>query len=205
LKSAQLRDLTALMQSRYWRARATVPMNTSYAANELICAVHIRRDDIAPAKFVEIDYYASLFAELAPIVEKVGGKFYISTDGTEDDIKAITDKYPCIVNHGGDPRQAFHDLACADVLVPTVSSFSVIAGRVSTNLKLFHGEHQFKDLSRFLKRGLQFTPDWIYIGDEGRLSDESKSCIVSHFERRRNLKAGVEFLAAADWPDQGLA
>ena len=201
LKSAQLRDSAALMRQRYWQARATVPINTSYSADNLICAVHIRRDDIAKAKYIGIEYYVNLFADLAPILERTDGKFYISTDGTESDIREITDRHDCTLNFGGDPRVAFHDMACADLLVPTISSFSVIAGRVSTNLKLFHGDHQEKDLGRFLKRGMRFSPDWMYIDENGCVPKAYQTEIERHLEHRKALKSGPSFLAREDWPD----
>ena len=87
-------------------------------------------------QWLDISYYQLLIHAVLDELDGVPFSLNIFSDGIADELRPLTAELPCIVHLGGNPKLAFHQMVTADILLPGLSSFSIVAGKLSRGAKL---------------------------------------------------------------------
>lgn len=106
-------------------------------------AVHIRRGDVSQKKnqnrFTPLDYSANILqqvlAQLGP--DRARAEVAIYSQGSPVDFKPLADRFSARLFLDSDPIWTLQQLVEADVLVTAKSTFSYIAGLISTGMVIY--------------------------------------------------------------------
>jgi hypothetical protein len=172
-------------RTKYWEARTNQKMNSSFNNDYFNIAVHIRRGDVNYLKekyefqwrhrWIETSYYVKALTDLIKLFPSNNVEIHIYSDGTKEELKDL-DIFPHTRFHlCEDPRQTFHEMVIADLLIVSTSAFSITAGKISTRLKLVGKEFDSPDFRLFVPK----TEDWIFIESDGYLPVEVKEKLRS--------------------------
>jgi hypothetical protein len=178
----QAPTMPGVYRDKYWRARRAAPMRTNWSADEIHVAVHVRRGDIASLKdrnapgwerrWVDASYYIRLLGALRDQLP-AQTRLHVYTDGTPLEVRELA-VFPRTDFHvREDPRQSFHDLIVADVLVVSSSAFAITAGKISAGLKLVSRTFDAADFRLYVPH----TPDWVAVDPDGILPPAAVSAI----------------------------
>jgi hypothetical protein len=127
-------------------------------------AVHVRRGDVTPISKGRYSDNAFLMKVLGNVSEvlsslRIPAQWSLYSQGDVDDFEEFKRLgIDCYIDSC--PFSTFHSLVSADVLVMAKSSFSYVAGLLSSGVKIYEP---------FFRQPLK---DWIVIGKDGRLSNE---------------------------------
>jgi hypothetical protein len=177
-----------VLRSRYFRANSNLPLNRVLGSSyEIQIAVHVRRGDLKSFKlanpgeynkrWLNIEYYQEILSSILAELGKSPYSIHVVSDGTADDLRALTAEFSCILHLGQSAELAFHQMVLADILVPGLSSFSLVAGKISRGVKVVGS--QFDEVKPSLL--LPQTSDWIRLKENGLVS----------FQERRQLRRSI--------------
>lgn len=136
--------INSKLKSQYWNSRKISPIKHSFGNNFLKIAVHIRRGDIENDKFfwrkIEIPWYFIIVQRIIKEASDCNIKICVYSDTRSSDIFKYFENLPntSIFCDPSRAIQAFHDMVVSDILVCSVSSFSVEAGYLSEGVKIIH-------------------------------------------------------------------
>lgn len=167
-----------ILRSKYFRAN---PISFWDGLHGIRIAVHVRRGDLDDLRstnpkeysrrWLDISYYQLLINAVLDELDGVPFSINIFSDGTGDELGPLTAELPCVVHLGGNPKLAFHQMVTADILLPGLSSFSIVAGKLSRGAKLMG--KQFDDVKPSAL--IPQTRDWIRVEESGALSSRARS------------------------------
>ena len=142
----QSQILPAVYSKKYGAARRKCPLNLSFDIRYLHIAVHIRRGDVNALKetntqqwnlrWISNAYYLNALADLLTLINEIPFQVHIFSDGNEDELFVFRHVPHCVFHLHDDPKQAFHGMVSADILVSSSSAFAISAGKISSGLKL---------------------------------------------------------------------
>lgn len=172
-------------RTKYWKARTNLKIESSFHNEYFNIAVHIRRGDVNYLKeeyefqwqrrWIETSYYANALTDLNNLISCNNVAVHIYSDGVKEELRDL-DIFPHTAYHlCEDPRQTFHDMVTADVLIVSTSAFSILAGKISTGIKLIGKGFDRPDFRLFVPR----TGDWLVIEPDGYLPGEVKKKLRS--------------------------
>ncbi len=104
-------------------------------------AIHIRRGDLSK-KLIKAGFDCKYYTELIKSMKKIypSKQIEIFTEQkNSDDLKILAHRFGINIYYGNDSniREHFHKLVCASVLIPSASTFSVLASEISRNIIYF--------------------------------------------------------------------
>ncbi len=132
------------------------------AATGITVGVHLRRGDVAQEN-PEFERHAHRYTPDEPVLRTLDGirdvadeldlpvRFNVYSEGASDAFRGFVDA-GCYLYLNGDPLESFHNLVCSTVLVMAKSSFSYVAGLLSTGDKMYEA-YWHRPLSGWIIRG----------------------------------------------------
>lgn len=132
-----------ILRHKYLFNKENIKCN--YYPKMLNVAINIRRGDVTKdgrykVRWLDDEYYINVMRKLQDLFPK-DIMFWIYTDGSENDIRMITDlkiwgNKIKVFPWGSNVFETFHSMVCADILVVGKSTFSVLAGLLSHGKKI---------------------------------------------------------------------
>ena len=160
---------SSFLRDKYMKRRVVDPVENLLEDNKINIAIHIRRGDIMAMmkagvgsweeRYVDLDYFVDLAKELEVLCGEDRVCFNIFSQGELADFQI----FDCLSNvHyrlDYDVFASFHNLAMADVLIGSPSSFSYLPSLFSDGIKIFRSPF-WHDLPN--------EPDWVRfeVGDD---------------------------------------
>lgn len=176
---------SSFLRGKYMKRRIADPIENLHEDGKVNVAIHIRRGDIMAMmkagvgswkeRYVDLDYFVDLAKELENLCGQDRVCFNIFSQGDLADFQA----FDCLSNvHyrlDYDVFASFHNLALADVLVGSPSSFSYLPSLFSDGVKIFRSPfwHDLPD-----------APEWVRFED----GDDS-----DHASLRLKLTAALKY------------
>ena len=198
----QTKILPAVYSVKYEAARRKMPFNLGFDSGRLHVSVHVRRGDLNTLKvtnkeqwkwrWISDAYYLNALHDLLPLL-KAPFQIHVYSDGSEAELDAFSDISDCILHLSGDPRQAFHGLVSADILISSSSAFALCAGKISRGVKLIGRDFDHEQFRLFVPD----TPDWVRIESTGRLSDHARAQLRDELDHRRLMRLETDRLQSA--------
>jgi hypothetical protein len=181
-----------VLRPRYFRANSNFSLNEApIRVDESRIAVHVRRGDLKNLKvhdpteynnrWLDTAYYKLLIRAILAELGDAPFSIHVYSDGTQDDLEEfLTAEFTCVLHLGESAELAFHQMVLAEILVPALSSFSLVAGKISHGVKVVG--KQFDDVKPSLL--IPQTSDWIRLEENGVLSFQARrqlqQCIKDH-------------------------
>jgi hypothetical protein len=196
----QAETMPAIYRQKYCDARRLSPVKTNFDERYVNVAVHIRRGDLSLLKekepfqwerrWIDTSYYLNLLADLTRFLSNASIRFHIYSDGTIEDLSELQGIPNIRFILQGDPRQSFHEMVVADVLIVSTSAFSICAGKISEGIKLVGMNFDDPNFRLFVPT----TDDWIQIDQTGHLSVGTREELARQLDRQNKSKliAGVD-------------
>ncbi len=140
------------LRNRYWMARKENPIKSDFHHRDINVVIHIRRADVTEhgrykVRWVGNDVYQHIIDQIKEFFVNEPLQFHIFSDAKSPD------EFSSIIGNGNikfslwgsDSLISFHHMAMADILVTGQSSFSSLAGHMSTKIKLVRPWSPFWD------------------------------------------------------------
>lgn len=157
---------SSFLRDKYMKRRIVAPVESLLENNKINVAIHIRRGDIMAMmkagvgswreRYVDLDYFVDLAKELEVLCGEDRVCFNIFSQGELSDFQV----FDCFSNvHyrlDYDVFASFHNLAMADVLIGSPSSFSYLPSLFSEGIKIFRSPF-WHDLPN--------EPEWVRFED----------------------------------------
>lgn len=151
--------LVKYLSDAYWSVNSKV--NNFYDKNFINVAVHIRRGDIINdpkhptyGRWKENSHYLQIVKDINKVIPNA--KFYIFSEGVEDDFKEFTELSNINLVLNGSDISAFYNLATADILVTGQSTFSTILAYINTNQIIYTPCLSFTMFENYSKRFIHY-------------------------------------------------
>jgi hypothetical protein len=184
-----------ILRARYFDANSNLLLNEVRGSyNRIQIAVHVRRGDLKYLKFadprahnkrwLDIAYYQRIIGTILVELGETPSTIHVFCDGTSDDLTALTEEFSCVFHLGESAELAFHQMVLADILIPGLSSFSLVAGKISRGIKVV--SKQFDDVKPSLL--IPQTSDWV------RLDENGGRCQLRRSIRDRCRQLSIEFV-----------
>jgi hypothetical protein len=183
LEQAEVMPL--VYQHKYQAARRRSPIREAFDRRHLNVAVHIRRGDLALLKdglgdqwekrWIDLSYYKNLLGDLLAAASMHRTQLHIFSDGTADELEELAAVPNARLHLGEDPRQTFHSMVRADVLVVSTSAFAICAGKISRGVKLAGKDFD----SPLFRLFIPSSEDWIQVESDGHFLSDTERRIGS--------------------------
>ncbi|MEZ5829900.1 MAG: hypothetical protein R3D05_01820 [Dongiaceae bacterium] len=179
------------LRAKYRASRSPRPVVHRAPPGALTVAVHIRRGDVSYTHPIRKFFYTFD----PPILKTIEGVRAVAARlGRETQVNVFSEGPPemfsayaaagCRLHLGGDAFEAFHNLVSADILVQAKSSFSYIAGLISTGA-VVHEPYSGQTGKLFYRS----APGWIVREESGAFDpDELRTALIGETWYRRTLQ-----------------
>ena len=139
------------LRKAYWSYKNRSGVKVLREAGAINVAVHVRRRNAMDmrnpsvqdvnsegyrSRYIDLDYFTKLMGyirEAFPAEKKI---FHIFSQGTADGFEPLISAGDARLHLDVDQYNTFHNMACADILITSPSSFSFKAGMLTPGLKL---------------------------------------------------------------------
>jgi hypothetical protein len=192
-----------ILRCKYFRANARIALNDVIGrGDEIRIAVHVRRGDLKDLKianptgynrrWLDIAYYKRIIRTILAELGDTAFSIHVFSDGTPDDVRPLTAEFACVPHLEESAELAFHQMVSADILVPAMSSFSLVAGKLSRGIKVVGRHFDHVKPSVLIPQ----TGDWIRLEENGDISFKGRCqlerCIRERCQRNRAFLAENE-------------
>jgi hypothetical protein len=145
--------LSNVLSQAYW---AVNEKSKLYDYNSTNVAIHIRRGDVTEEgnsdRWKDNYHYKNIIDKIK--LKIPDAKFYIFSEGEEDDFKEFDNDVNLILN--GSDIEAFNNMASADILVTGQSTFSTIISYINTGKIIYTPCLTFTLFDGFSKRFIRY-------------------------------------------------
>lgn len=138
---------SSFLKNKYLMRRLKDPVENLLQDGKVNVAIHIRRGDIMAMmragvgaweeRYVDLDYFVNLAKQLEALCGKHRVCFHVFSQGAKPDFEAFDCLSDVAYHLDYDVFASFHNLAIADVLIGSPSSFSYLPSLFSEGVKIF--------------------------------------------------------------------
>jgi hypothetical protein len=150
--SAIQHTTAATLRSRYFEnRRAQPPIPSHRRPNAINVSVHVRRRNALDMKnptvhdmnsaayasrYVDIGYFKDLMTAIVDACHGAAVVFNVYSQGSPEKFRELSERFDAYLHLDASETETFHNLATADILITSPSSFSFKAGMICPGLKL---------------------------------------------------------------------
>jgi hypothetical protein len=166
--------MPAVYRQKYWATRSHSPWPTRWRDKMLRIALHVRRGDVVQMansktdawqkRWIDLSYYINIL-ELIKKNFNYGVNYEIRlfSDGNYDQLRPLIHHCNAVFVENSDIRSDFHDMVCSDILICSSSSYSILAGKIGTGIKILPLGYDDETFPLHIPE----TRDWFFSSADG--------------------------------------